>query len=251
MKASKKAIIDFMPLLDVVLILLFAFIMINTSNLETVKSDIENKNHEVQALNDELTSLEKENAELAESLAVAEEALEALEYIYEEQKKSYNQLNDGLSRFINADIDEIQEMARESGSIINIETIEEFTDSKQIASALIEYEAVSKQFYFIDVELKGSENRIYINNEPTSKAINDNILRDDEMMNDKIDEIVSLIEAELSSRQGGSAMTFVTLKVYDNEVYQYAWKIVWDSIGEIQKKYGTDKIFRSSVTLID
>ena len=65
-----------------------------------------------------------------------------------------------------------------------------------------------------------------------------------------IDDGPDLIEEDMEKRQGGSQMVFITLKVYDREVYQFAWEAVWEAIGNIQEKYGTDKIFRTHITII-
>ena len=61
----------------------------------------------------------------------------------------------------------------------------------------------------------------------------------------KIGQVKDAIEKAISDRQGGSGMIFVTLSVKDEEVYQYAWDVVWEALGELQEKYGTQKLFRT------
>ena len=120
-------------------------------------------------------------------------------------------------------------------------------NTADIAEELLKYEAISRQFYFIDIELKTQNNRVYINGQSTSIGIT----LDDVDSTGKVDEIKEAIEEDLEQRQGGSQMVFVTLLVKDREVRQYAWQIVWDAIGEIQEKYGTGKVFRTHITLVE
>lgn len=253
---TRKSTLELTPLLDVVLIILFVFMMLLAQQMaesadikERAETDVETMEAEMLAAQDSLESLQEEyDALLATSEMTAEE-LARTKDTSEKQQDTAENLAKAVAEFIDANEDDIQKLLDDNDAPSK-EMLDNMS-TEDIAAELLKYEAISRQFYFIDIELKTSANRLYINNESTSLGISFDQVSDDAGKANKIEAIKSLIETDIEKRQGGAQMVFITLRVSDDEVYQYAWEVVWSAIGEIQEKYGTDKIFRTHFTLIN
>ncbi|MBN2879940.1 MAG: OmpH family outer membrane protein [Clostridia bacterium] len=253
---TRKSTLELTPLLDVVLIILFVFMMMLAQQMaesadikERAESDVESMENELAVAEDALESLQEEYDELLASSEMTADELERMKYISQQQQDTAENLAKAVADFIDAEQDDIQKLLDENEAP-SAEMLDNMS-TEDIAAELLKYEAISRQFYFIDIELKTSANRLYINKESTSLGISFDQVSDEAGKADKIEAIKSLIETDIEKRQGGAQMVFITLKVSDDEVYQYAWEVVWSAIGEIQEKYGTDKIFRTHITLMN
>jgi|GEM_PF-1035380 len=261
---TRKSTLELTPLLDVVLIILFVFMMLLASKVneseetrkeaeETVAVAQDNLNNalvDIEELEDENIKLNEEITALKQSNELTSEQLDKQRQISQEQQDTAENLSKAIAEFIKANEDEVKQLLDENENAPSTKMLKTITSAEDIAEELLKFEALSRQFYFIDLELKTSNNRIYINDKSTSLGISFDEVKEDDDKQDKVNEIKNLIEEDMEKRQGGSQMVFVTLKVHDREVYQYAWQVVWDAIGEIQEKYGTDKIFRTHITII-
>ena len=260
---TRKSTLELTPLLDVMLIILFVFMMLlaNQVNESTqVKEDAKESVAKVQddmdiALSDlsdtegELEQLKEDYNELLDSHNMTEEELLAQRQLSDEQQESAEDLAKAIAEFIDSEEYDIKQLldANDSASSQLLDSM----SIDNIAEELLKYEAISRQFYFIDIELKSENNRLFINDSSTSLGLSTEMLGDEEYISDKIDEIKDLVEEDMEDRQGGSQMVFITLKVYDREVQHRAWQAVWDAIGEIQEKYGTEKVFRTQITKVE
>lgn len=259
---TKKSTLELTPLLDVVLILLFVFMLMLANQVnesaqvkqeadETVaatQEELDKALMDAGDLEDELEALQEDNDSLRQTGNETQEQLERQKAISDEQQDTAEALSKAVADFIDANEYDIKKLLDEENA-----PSQEMLDSMSIddiAEEMLKYEALSRQFYFIDVELMSSNNRFFINGESTSLGIANSDLEDEKYIRDKIDEIKELIEDDMEKRQGGSQMVFITLEVHDRQVSQDAWQVAWDAIGEIQEKYGTDKIFRTHITII-
>lgn len=260
---TRKSTLELTPLLDVMLIILFVFMMLlaNQVNESTqVKRDAEDSIAEMQndmdaAMSDlsdtegELEKLNQDYNELLDEYNMTENELLAQKQLSDEQQESAEDLAKAVAEFIDSEEYDIKKLL-DANDTASSELLDKMSIDN-IAEALLKYEALSKQFYFIDIELKSANNRLFINDSSTSLGLATEQLDDQEYVSGKIDEIKDIIEEDIQDRQGGSQMVFITLKVYDREVQQRAWQTVWDAVGEIQEKYGTDKIFRTQITKVE
>ena len=260
---TRKSTLELTPLLDVVLIILFVFMMLlagkvneATETKEQAQTQIAQANKNLESALDDITELQRqleeatsENDLLKQLNEDSAAEIKRIQSIADEQQESAENLAKAISEFIGANQNDIKNLLdendEESQSKLNA-----IMSAEDVAEELLKYEALSRQFYFIDLELKTSNNRLYINEQSTSVGISSDELGDDDYKQDKIDEIKNIIEEDLDKRQGGSQMVFISVKVHDRYVRQNAWQIVWDAVGEIQEKYGTDKIFRTQITII-
>ncbi len=263
----RRSILDLTPLLDVVLLLLFAFMMMVTaqgeerdqemeafkeqtqaaiSDTEDAKEQVNTLQAEKTTLQDNIDTLSVENQKLQNDIEQLQESNAELESVNDLEKESINQVIKGLAEFLDTNEAQIKKLIDGSDD----ELIDKLIDPKEAAAMLHRYKALSQQFYFIDVVLATEKNRLYVNNKATSVGINYEDIKDNASRSNKVDEVKDEIEAAIGSRQGGSAMIFVTLSVKDADVYQYAWDVVWDAIGELQEKYGTQKLYRTYIRWI-
>lgn len=260
---TRKSTLELTPLLDVVLIILFVFMMLlaNQVNESTqIKQEAQQSVEEMQSdrdtaladlgdTEDELESLDKDYNELLDSHSMAEQELINQKELSDEQQESAERLAKAVAEFIDSEEYDIKKLL-DANDIASKELLDSMSIDN-IAEELLKYEALSRQFYFIDIELKSTNNRLFINNSSTSLGLATENLNDEEYISEKVDEIKDIIEDDMEDRQGGSQMVFITLKVYDRQVQHRAWQAVWDAIGEIQEKYGTDKIFRTQITKVE
>ena len=264
MGGKRRSILDFTPLLDVVLLLLFAFMLMMTAQGEKQQQAVEAYKEQTQeavdqssdakeqvtkltaeqvALQESIDALNEEKAELESKLDNLTKENEALNCANDQERESLDQVIGGLAQFLGTNEQQIKSLLEDGDQ----SALEELTDTKEAAAMLHRYKALSQQFYFIDVMLATEGNRLYINNEATTLGIGYDEINEHSARVQKIDAIKDEIEAVIRSRQGGSAMIFITLSVKDADVYQYAWDAVWDAIGELQEKYGTEKLFRTYI----
>lgn len=260
---TRKSTLELTPLLDVVLIILFVFMMllanqVNEStqikreaadSIESMQDDMDTALSDLSDIQGELENLNEEYDELLDSYNMTEQELLEQKILADEQQESAEDLAKAVAEFIDFEEYDIKKLL-DANDVASSELLDNMSIDN-IAEELLKYEALSRQFYFIDIELKSTNNRLFINDAGTSLGMSTEQLNDEEYISGKVNEIKDLIEENLEDRQGGSQMVFVTLKVYDREVQHRAWQIAWDAIGQIQEKYGTDKIFRTQITKVE
>lgn len=265
MRLSRKSTLDLTPLLDVILIILFVFMMMLAQQVQQSTAQAAADNEKVDAAEESLSISENSLAKATEYINELEKSLEELEAIsaitaqeqkkqkalMDEQTQTLDNATAALAMFMVATDSDIQKLLNDNKTQVSDKLLNEITSPALITKHLLKYEALRKQFYFIDIELKGKNNRVYINNSSTTLGISYDETKDTQTRTAKVKDIQNKIEDNLENRQGGANMVFITLSVYDANVYQYAWEIVWEAIGQVQEKYGTDKIYRTHITLIE
>ncbi|MCT4687041.1 hypothetical protein [Vallitalea sp.] len=245
---KQKIFLDLTPLLDVVLILLFAFML----NINAASSEKDNKLNGEQELNNELQStIAEKNKQIAD-----------LKNIILDLQKEVDNLNNN--------IDEMSfDIANERDTLLNVsenltrwfsdneEVLEDIADSKDtrklidddsILKQLHKYETISKKYFFIDIKLKSTQNKLFINEQDMSTYITLEEIDSKDGRNNKKEQIKDLIERVIDDREGGYTFILITLSEEDH-VYRYAFNLLWDAIKDIQQKHGTDKIFKTKYVL--
>ncbi|GKX28037.1 hypothetical protein SH1V18_05170 [Vallitalea longa] len=245
---NQKTFLDLTPLLDVVLILLFAFMLnVNATNSEK---------------DSELNGEQQINSELQSTIEEKDEQIAKLENNIIELKNKV----DNLSK----DMDEISfDIANERETLMTVSnnmaewftnnkhTLEELADSEDIGKladddSILEqihkYETISKKYFFIDIKLKSNKNKFFINGKDTNTYIALEEMTSVESKENKKEQIKDIIEKIIDDREGGYTFILITLSEEDH-VYRYAFNLVWDAIKELQQKHGTDKIFKTKYVL--
>jgi len=109
------------------------------------------------------------------------------------------------------------------------------------------YELLANEFYFVEVVLRGEENRVYINDASTPIIIEFEDALQIDQREEKKKDIKDAISKVLDERQGGSSMAFVTLTSTNDEVYHYAWSIAWDAVKDLEEKYGAKNYYSAEI----
>lgn len=240
---KQKTFLDLTPLLDVVLILLFAF-MLNV-NASTSRNDNKvNKDELIASIDEKTTQISK------------------LENNIIELRKKVDNLNDTINEISSDNAIETETLIALSNIIADwfttnktslenlaeTDNINALVDKNKVLEQLHKYETISKNYFFIDIKLKSAKNKLYINGIDTKTYISREEVISAKSKNDKKETIKDLIEKVIDNRDGGYTFVLITLSEEDN-VYRYAFNLLWDAIKEIQQKYGTDKIFKTKYIL--
>lgn len=187
---NRRSLLQLTPLVDVLLILLFAVII--------------NVHHESDDVVKEQEKLKDEFKEINVSLAIEKEKNKEISEIITEIFKLENKLNNNSSN-------------------------NELTNSKYILKELIKYDAISDNMAVIDLSLGGDNNRLYIDGEATNIYITYEEITDSEKRKGKIDEIKSKIESSINKNKN-SKIILITLGLRDNEVYKFAYDLLEKTI---------------------
>jgi hypothetical protein len=243
----KRSIIQLTPLLDVVLLLLFALMIqlsvkdaAQTEAYDVANNDLAIAEQEKNVLADEVNDLTIQLASLTQQLDEKGEEIALLQ-------ESNDEVLYGLARFLDMNNTEISLLLSSANAFTAYEKMSELSDPTKAAEALYNYESLSQKFYFIDVTLASQTNQLLINgNQSTVHVVYDADASPETIAYVK-ENIKQAIESAIQTREGGSSMIMILLQTGDDDVYHYAWRLVWESIGELEQKYGTDKLHRLGI----
>ena len=253
---KKSSIIELTPLLDVILILLFAFLIIMQGQSDSMDEKFGALEETNVALMVHIDDLESQNAELEKAKSRLDvEVNELKEQIkYEslsnaEEKKTLAAATEAFMSIIvseGLDLEEILAQNPDAESAFG-----KVFNSGDTVFELFKYNYVMSRFFFVNVELVGEENRVEINSKPTQLAINRDDAITDISRKAKALKIYDAIKSVIDSRLGGAEMVMVTLTVRDPEVYQYAYEIAWQALHELELRSSGYRLYKTSYTYID
>ena len=258
---KKTSRIELNALLDVILLLIFVLIL----NMNMANSK---KNEEINQVNDQYEQilqqnkiaeqkykdLTRENKNLKELIQEQSESLKEVENMrlaYSIEKQSIDNLVKGISRFLHLDDGEMKTLLTTSENLDDknlMEQLSKIINEKDIIKQLEKYETISKKFFYVEIEIATNNNRLYINKRATNVYITKQETTDAILLNNKKEQIKDEIEKAINDRDGGYSMILVSLGITDEEVYQYAYEVVWHSIKELENKYGTQKFFKTELS---
>jgi len=240
---KRRSNIDLTPLLDVILLLVFGFMFILTTvNTNLEESRQENKqltntsNAQIETLTSENAVLKTENNNLKTAIDNQTQSLDMLE----SATKNYFNINEKQLETI---------ISSQSGSEAGV-YLNRYADASDTAYQMIMYELLKAEFYFVEMVIKGDDNRIWINDVSTPIGIDAKDAYDTQSRDDKISEIKNEISSIIDARPGGSSMVFVTLSTDNPNVYHFAWDIAWDAITNLQEKYGAKNYYCAEIFMI-
>jgi biopolymer transport protein ExbD len=245
---KQKIFLDLTPLLDVVLILLFAFMLnVNVATSEkdikiqeknqinaTLKETINDKNEHIKQLQSNIKNLNQMINKLQDNM-------DELSFDTANEKETIKKISNNLAKWF-------KDNQYKLDNITNEDSINSLIDEDSLLKQLSKYETISKKYFFIDIKLKSSSNKLFINGEDAKTFISlEEILTDDDK-NNKKEQVKDIIEKVIDNREGGYTFILITLSEEDN-VYRYAYTLVWEAIKDIEQKHGTDKIFKAKYVL--
>ncbi|MCT4596842.1 MAG: hypothetical protein N4A50_03030 [Vallitalea sp.] len=245
---KQKIFLDLTPLLDVVLILLFAFMLnVNVANSEkdnkiqeknqinaTLKETINDKNEHIKQLQSNIQNLNQMINKLQNNM-------DELSFDTANEKETIKNISNNLAKWF-------KDNQYKLDNITNEDSINSLIDEDSLLKQLSKYETISKKYFFIDIKLKSSSNKLFINGEDTKTFISLEEILTDDAKNNKKEQVKDIIEKVIDNREGGYTFILITLSEEDN-VYRYAYTLVWEAIKDIEQKHGTDKIFKAKYVL--
>lgn len=259
---KKRALIELTPLLDVILLLLFAFLI----NMQG-QSDIQQKEY------DEVTQKYEQSQQLLQDTITQKELLEnALEVLTLQKNELQEQIikltsqidyettaNDKEKETLDNAMKAFSEItntkSEEFNALLNkkedaSKALSDIVDAQDIVLEMYKYSFVMNRFYFIDIELIGANNRLTINGEETQLAIGEDDNKDNETRREKSIKIYDELQHLINARSGGDEMIMIILIVNDTEVYQYAYEIAWEALRELELRANGYRLYKTSYTYI-
>lgn len=229
-RSKAKSVVDLTPLLDVVLILLFALLMNMSFEQDSYKA---------------------EASELDQQLEQANEDKEALNQLIEQQEAEMSKLESNLEQ-----LDEQSQVIDEAivtwfaseeirdRELVTSEDFEQIFDKETTNQSLYQMDFIANQFFFIDIEFDTEQlHQVIINGVSTNVQLTADKRGNQEELKLAYDEIYDFIDSELVNRDGGYSFALFTLK--DNGgVYKYAYDLVWGILKDIEDNNLEKRIYK-------
>ncbi len=223
-------IVDLTPLLDVVLILLFALLLNISVEQETVEAEADELMEKIDKQEMELESLEGQVADRDLEIAELEDNINTL-------NDQNIELSDAVTTWFTS------EDIRESERLTNEEVLK-ILDSDKMNQSLYQLDFIANQFFFIEIDF---DERLYqevrINGQSTGVQLNLDIRHDQTKLDKAYTELFDALEKVMSEKDGG--YRFVLFTLTDNGyVYRFGYDLVWSVIKDIEGKYTDDVIYK-------
>lgn len=222
----KKINLDFTSLLDILLILLFAFII--NSNSQTAEkenrllAELENTNHQKEALQSLLKQKDDEMKELKKNLADSEaQRLQQEEYVA--------QYKDALTK-----------------------TLKELKEHTQTPNLSLQkwhnYKFIANKFLIFNVSIVTPDNQLIINDKKMPFYLSFEEVSSEETRLQKIKQLEDLIEKEIdNSIHSGNLILISAGK--DSKIERQVYLLLWDAIRNVENKYGKERLFKTEFYL--
>ncbi len=215
-------IVDLTPLLDVVLILLFALLM----NMSVEQEDYKDEANELKT---QVMKVDQENEELNKIINQLQSNIDTLD----EQSQV---INEAVVTWF------ASEKVRDS-EVVTSEDFGDIFDAKETNQSLYQMDYIANQFFFVEIEVDTKHyHEVIINDVPTGIQLTLD-KRTQPEKDEAADEIFDEIEKILSSKDGG--YKFVLFTLTDNgEVYYFSYDLLWDVIKRIEEKHMGETIYK-------
>lgn len=206
----KKIDLDFTSLLDIMLILLFVFLL--NSNAENIEKE--------ETVNAQIRELQKEQTETVQNLLSVEAENQLLKAEINEKEEQLDNIQSQLEQALSA--------------------------PRQSRQTWHNYKTIAQKFHFINVRIAAPNNQLYINETAYPLFISSEEAQDHELRLAKRKEIENILEKEIDQKKGG--YQFVLLSSgKDLRIPRLVYTLLWDAIKEVERKYGTEKVFKTEV----
>ncbi|MDO4764578.1 MAG: hypothetical protein Q4A29_00855 [Eubacteriales bacterium] len=222
----KKIDLDFTSLLDILLILLFAFIL--NANAESAQKDketaakLEAAENKVASLTAQVEAQSKEIAKWKEELEQAKTAAEELKNSTDQYKKDLEKTLAALRKTINQ-------------PNLSLQTWHN-------------YQVMAKKFLVIEVSIIAPENRLVINQKKQAVYLSLDDISDSERKSEKMKKIEDLIEKEIDNSTNSGNLILISAGK-DVNIPRLIYNLLWDSIRNVESKYGKEKLFKTEFYL--
>ncbi|MGM0641297.1 MAG: hypothetical protein ACQESN_07750 [Thermotogota bacterium] len=237
---KKRTIIELTAFVDILLILLFAFLF-NISETNQKADLVENKN----------TKLAQENLELKNDLENIStnyidiknenDKLKQQNNFYENY---YKELSENIEKAFNNY--ELPEGVSEE----SLNEIKNMIDDKDInLDYMIKNEGLMENFFVLDIIIQGEEPEILFNEQNIDFSINYDQYQSENSRNNKLNKLSETIDDKLREN-GIPQMIYITIKQNDKDVYLFAYNLLLESVKKIQNKYGADRVYFTEIPFL-
>lgn len=229
-RTKSKSVVDLTPLLDVVLILLFALLMSMSFEQDAYKAEASKLDEELKATQLEKDALTTLIDEQKDQMAVLEQNINTLD----EQNKILDEAV--ITWFASEDI--------RNKELVTSEDFKEIFDKDKTNQSLYQMDFIANQFFFVEIEFD-TENlhQVIVNGKSTNIQLTFEKRGDQTQLDLAYNELYDALEKELVSNKGGFSFVLFTLK--DNgKVYKYAYDLVWGVIKDIEKSNKEQTIYK-------
>lgn len=229
-RTRSKSVVDLTPLLDVVLILLFALLMNMSFEQDNVRAEAAELDTEL-----EQSRLEKDElTKLLEDQQVQMDKLEENIEMLDEQSKVLDEAV--ITWFASEEIRDKE--------LVTSEDFEEIFDQTKTNQSLYQMDFIANQFFFVEIEFDTDKlHQVIVNGTSSNVQLTFEKRGDQTQLDLAYNEIYDAIEKEMVSNKGGYSFVLFTLK--DNgEVYKYAYDLVWGVIKDLEEKYSEQTIYK-------
>jgi len=226
---SNKAV-DLTPLLDVVLILLFALLLNMSAEQDTYKAKASD-------LDEQLGQVNVEKAELEQLLNDANVQVYELQTDLETMSEQSEVIDEAIVTWLtNEDI--------RNKELMTSTEIKGLFEKDKTNQSLYKMNYIANQFFFIDISFNTEElHQVIINDIDTNVQLTIEKRNNQEQLKIAYDAIYDAVEKEMTSKKGGYSYILFTLK--DNgKVNRYAYDFVWGILKDIELKEKDNNIYK-------
>lgn len=209
-----NSIVDLTPLLDVVFILLFAFLMTMTMEKKVSDEKAIQLTESVEVSKATIASLVEKNIQLDEQLI--------------QLKEQQDFLNAGFVKWFSKEGD--LTALKDNEQLMNV------FDLEKTSQSLYQMEFIANHFYFINVTVDSkNQYKIIINGETTTYQLNAALFNDQIGKENMKTTLFNYIEKVLSKKDGGYKYVLLTI-TDDGYIYKYAYELIWEVFGRLESK---------------
>jgi len=234
-------IVDMTPLLDVVLILLFALLMNMSLSQDKLSDKTANLESDLSVMRDEREQLVDEHDKQIEELNEQIKELAIDQKRLEENLKQANAQNQELAK-MNAKWLTSNGVA--SKDFMSSQQLKDLYEADKTNKTLYQLDFVAKQFKFIEIRI--DTNRFYeitIDKQETNLYFTDELMENPVLLEGLKRQLYNQLEGILVSGDGGYNMVLFTV-VYDEKVFSDYFDLVWDTLKEIDLAHKDGQIYR-------
>lgn len=222
----KKINLDFTSLLDILLILLFAFIINSNAQVqqkeEAMQSQLEKANAQASELGKLLSEKDMEQKELEKKLVEAE-TQKLQQELYTAQYK--------------VELDNALETIRQQAKSPNL-TMQTWHN----------YKVMANKFLVLNVSIVSPENQLIINEKKMPFFLSYEEVSEEDTRSKKLTQLEDLIEKEIDNSINSGNLILISAGK-DGKIERQIYLLLWDAIRNIETKYGKDKLFKTEFYL--
>lgn len=221
-KNNLGKITDLTPLLDVVLILLFALFLNVSFQQQTTKAQNQDLSRQLSDIKQQLEQSNSQTESLEQSLALIQ------------------QQSDELTKAVAVWLTKNKVVNQNQ----NVDQVKQLFDADVAGKSLAQLDRLAKSYFFVEVEIDTDRNHeVKINGQSTGIQLDFEARTETSLLEQAEKELYHRLDQVLERRQGGYEFALITL-TDDGKSYRYAYDLTWQVINRLQKDNKNYKVFK-------